>query len=211
MVPPTLEQTHVTTPSLVERARGAMDLVVREMVKFGAVGAVAFLVDVGTFNLLRFGLGDGGPLEHKPITAKILSASLATVVAWLGNRLWTFRHRRRASAGHELALFVAFNLAGMAIALGCLWFSHYVLDLRSARADNISANGVGLVLGTLFRFWAYRLFVFRVELADDPVLGPHEHEPLHRREHMQPAEPAEPADPDRPEPAGDVTPAGPPR
>jgi putative flippase GtrA len=163
----------VTPPSLIARARDAMDVVLREMVKFGAVGAIAFLVDVGTFNLLRFGLGGGGPLESKPITAKILSATLATVVAWLGNRLWTFRHRRRASAGHELALFVVFNVAGMAIALGCLAFSHYVLDLRSARADNISANGVGLVLGTLFRFWAYRVFVFRAELADDPVLGEH--------------------------------------
>ena len=163
----------MTSPSLIARVRDAMDVVAREMVKFGAVGAIAFLVDVGTFNLLRFGLGDGGPLESKPITAKILSASLATVVAWLGNRLWTFRHRRRASAGHELALFVVFNVAGMAIALGCLAFSHYVLDLRSARADNVSANGVGLVLGTLFRFWAYRVFVFRAELADDPVLGEH--------------------------------------
>jgi putative flippase GtrA len=191
----------VTTPSLLDRARSAMDVVVREMVKFGTVGAVAFLVDVGTFNLLRFGLGDGGPLEHKPITAKVISASLATVVAWLGNRLWTFRHRRRASAGHELALFVVFNVAGMAIALACLAFSHYVLDLRSAQADNISANGIGLVLGTLFRFWAYRLFVFRAELADDPVLAAPDHH--HRHQHDDDEGPTAAAE--------DVTPAAPPR
>lgn len=156
---------------LIDRAREAMDVVVREMVKFGAVGAVAFVVDLGLFNVLRFGVGSGGPLEGKPLTAKVISATAATVVAWLGNRVWTFRHRRRAKAHHELALFVAFNVAGMLIALTCLWVSHYLLDLRSARADNISANGVGLVLGTLFRFWAYRTFVFRSELADDPVLG----------------------------------------
>ena len=70
--------------SMIDRARGAMDVVVREMIKFGAVGAVAFVVDVGVFNLLRFGLGDGGPLEAKPITAKVISATCATVVAWLG-------------------------------------------------------------------------------------------------------------------------------
>ena len=90
------------------RARGAMDVVMREVVKFGAVGALAFVVDIGLFNLLRFGLGDGGPLEDKPLTAKIISATCATVVAWLGNRVWTFRHRRRAKAHHELALFVVF-------------------------------------------------------------------------------------------------------
>lgn len=156
--------------ALVDRGREAMSVVVREMVKFGAVGAVAFVVDIGLFNLLRFGLGDGGPLEHKPLTAKVISASVATVVAWLGNRLWTFRHRRRQRPAHELALFVVFNVAGMAIALGCLAFSHYGLGLRSPAADNISANGVGLVLGTLFRFWAYRTFVFRKELVQEGVV-----------------------------------------
>jgi hypothetical protein len=30
----------------------------------------------------------------------------------------------------------------------------------SALADNISANVVGLALGTAFRFWSYRKFVF---------------------------------------------------
>jgi len=103
---------------------------------------------------------------------------------------------------------VLFNVAGMVIALGCLAFSHYVLDLRSARADNISANGVGLVLGTLFRFWAYRYFVFRAEPADDPVLAPHDHG--HHGHHGRP-QGSKPGQDDRPEPAGDVTPAGPPR
>ena len=44
--------------------------------------------------------------------------------------------------------------------MGCLGFSHYVLGLTSKLADNISANGVGLVLATLFRFWGYKTLVF---------------------------------------------------
>jgi len=157
-------------PSLLDRARDTIDVLVREMVKFGVVGAVAFVVDTGTFNLLRFA-GGHGVMYDQPIRAKIVSVAVATLTAWIGNRYWTFRHRRRASAPHELALFVVFNVAGMAIALACLAISHYVLDLRTPLADNISANGVGLVLGTLFRFWAYRRFVFAGEaLADKPLL-----------------------------------------
>jgi hypothetical protein len=38
-----------------------------------------------------------------------------------------------------------------------------MLGLTSALADNVSANGVGLVLGTAFRFWAYRRYAFPVE------------------------------------------------
>jgi len=149
-------------PSLLNRARGAVDVLVREMVKFGVVGAVAFVVDIGVFNMLRFGFAEGTP-AGQPLRAKVISVTLATLTAWLGNRYWTFRHRRQRQAHHELMLFIAFNLAGMAIALACLAVSHYMLDLRSPLADNISANGVGLVLGTLFRFWAYRRFVFAGE------------------------------------------------
>jgi putative flippase GtrA len=161
---------------LMDRLRGTIHILVREVIKFGLVGAVAFVVDIGLFNLLRF-VGGEGPLYERPLTAKVISVAAATFVAWLGNRYWTFRHRRRAAAAHELALFVVFNVAGMLIALACLGFSHYVLDLRTPLADNISANGVGLVLGTLFRFWAYRTFVFSKEeiLEDTSPLAHHGH------------------------------------
>lgn len=145
----------------LDRLRGALHVVVREMVKFGAVGAAAYVVDVAVFNALRLGTGDGGPLADRPLTAKALSVAVATAVAWLGNRYWTFRRRRRAGVGRELVLFVVMNVGGMLIALLCLGVSHYLLGLTSALADNVSANVVGLVLGTAFRFWAYRTLVFR--------------------------------------------------
>ena len=66
----------------------------------------------------------------------------------------------------------------MGIALGCLWFSHYALGLTSALVDNISANVIGLGLGTLFRFWSYRKWVFPAipdadrELAESDAITP---------------------------------------
>ena len=158
-------------PGLLDRARGALDVLVREMLKFGVVGAVAFVIDFGGYNLLVYGphlmgmLGEGatqGVLHDKPLTAKIISAALATVVAWLGNRLWTFRHRRNRQAVHELALFVFFNVVAMVMAVACLGISRYVLGLDSQLSDNL-ANIVGIAIGTLFRFWAYRKFVFAGE------------------------------------------------
>ena len=164
-------------PRLIDRARGAIDVLVREMLKFGMVGAVAFVIDLGGYNLLVFGphllgiLGEGttaGMLNAKPLTARIISASVATVVAWLGNRLWTFRHRRNRQAGHELALFVLFNVAAMVIAVACLGFSRYLLDLHSQLADNV-ANVVGIGFGTLFRFWSYRKYVFAGDALREPA------------------------------------------
>lgn len=153
-------------PALVARLRLAYEALAREVAKFGTVGALAFVLDTVLYNVLVFGVPGllEGPLAAQPLVGKVVSTSVATVFSWLGNRLWTFRHRRRAAVAHELALFLFFNAVGLAIALACLGFSRYVLDLHSQLADNIAGNGVGLVLGTLFRFWAYRTFVFRGEL-----------------------------------------------
>jgi putative flippase GtrA len=140
----------------------------REAAKFGIVGGVGFIVDVAVFNLLRYG-GDPGLLEHKPLTAKAISVAVATVVTYLGNRHWTWRHRARSGARREMTLFFILNGIGMGIALLCLAVSHYVLDFTSAIADNISANVVGLFLGMLFRFWSYRTFVFRKHPEDEAL------------------------------------------
>lgn len=129
-----------------------------ELARFCTVGLSAYVVDVGLFNLLRFGPGEA--LRDSPLTAKVISVAVSIVVAWVGNRMWTFRDRRRSAAHREAVMFLLVNLGGMAVAVGCLAFSHYVLGLTSPLADNIAANGVGLVLGTAFRYVCYRYIVF---------------------------------------------------
>ena len=129
-----------------------------ELAKFGTVGGFAYVIDVGLFNLLRF--SDASPINDKPITSKLVSAGIATLVAYAGNRYWTFKHREAKSHAESLPVFIGLNLVGMAIAAVCLYISHYVLGFTSAAADNIAANVVGTGFGTLFRFWGYRRFVF---------------------------------------------------
>jgi putative flippase GtrA len=131
-----------------------------EVVRFGLVGGVGFIVDVGVFNLLRTTIMDPGHMHGGPVIAKLVSTTLAILVNWLGNRFWTFRERRRADVLRESVEFFAVSIAGMGIGLVCLWVSHYVLGYRSLLADNISGNVIGLLLGAVFRFVLYKAWVF---------------------------------------------------
>jgi putative flippase GtrA len=126
-----------------------------EVAKFGTVGAMAFVIDVGLFNILRATI-----LSDSPLTAKGISVIAATTFAFLANRHWTYRDRARTGYRRETLLFFATNAAALLISWACLATSHYLLGLDSQLADNISGNVIGVGLGTLFRFWAYRTWVF---------------------------------------------------
>jgi putative flippase GtrA len=145
----------------LDRVRSKVVALWQQVAKFGLVGLFTLVIDVGLFNLLRYGGVDGeGVLYDKPVTGKLISTAVAITVSYFANRHWTFADRARTGFAREYVLFFAISGAAMLIALATLWTSHYALGLTSPLADNISANVVGLVLGTIFRFWAYRKFVF---------------------------------------------------
>ena len=136
--------------ALVERFRTLL----QELGKFGTVGFLSLLVDLAVFNLMLQVLPD------KPLTAKVVSTAVSATNAFVLNRHWSFKHRERTTLRREYGLFLVLNAVGLAISLLCLAISHYVLGFQSLLASNLAANGVGLVLGTAFRFWAYRKFVW---------------------------------------------------
>jgi putative flippase GtrA len=152
-VPPAITRSGITAMARVVRRWKAT---IASLATFGGVGAIAFVVDVGVYNLLRATVLDGSP-----IWSKVVSVAVATVVAWIGNRLFTFRATRGGSIAREALLFAVMNVGGLLIAAACLFVSHYVLGFTSQLADNIAGNGVGLVLGTAFRYLGYRFVVFR--------------------------------------------------
>ncbi|HEX7405249.1 MAG TPA: GtrA family protein [Candidatus Nanopelagicaceae bacterium] len=129
-----------------------------EIAKFGSVGAVSYVVAVGGFNLLVH--IKGAPLASKPITASFLSGFISILVAYVGNRFWTWKDRPKNKVQREIALFFAINVIGLCISAGCLAISRYIFDLHSPLSDNISANVIGVGIGMMFRFWSYRRWVF---------------------------------------------------
>ncbi|WP_202238933.1 GtrA family protein [Actinacidiphila reveromycinica] len=139
-----------------------------ELVGFALAGGAAYAADLGLFVWLR------GPGGLGPLTAKALSFAAGCVVAYLGNALGTYRGRRpaRGRRARRYGAFLAVNLAGAAVQLACLGFSHYVLGHTSARADVVSGAGVGMVLATALRFWGTRTLVFAPAAHPDGRVRP---------------------------------------
>jgi putative flippase GtrA len=153
---------------LVNSVRGLYERfrhLIHEGAKFGVVGATGFLVADGGTNLLQ-------PVVHGWLKANVIATLAATIVTYLGNRYWTFRHRQRGHMGRETVLFFVLNGLGLCIQLACLGFTSYALGRTGELASNIALL-LGICLGTLFRFWSYRKWVWMAPTAG-PALDPAE-------------------------------------
>jgi putative flippase GtrA len=141
--------------SLRDRCAG----LIPELAKFGVVGATGAVIDLGGADYLHVHLG------VEPLIAKALSLTAATVVTYLGSRFWTFRHRVSLPLLRGGALFAVLNVIGLAIAEVVIAATTYGLGLTSELAYN-AASVVGTGLGTIFRYFSYKKWVF---LADVPA------------------------------------------
>jgi putative flippase GtrA len=140
--------------------------VVSEVAKFGAVGLVNTVLDYAVLNLL---------LSIGPLKAKVASTIVATTASYVMNRQWTYNNRDRAGLRREYVLFFALNLAGLAIQLAVLGVAKYGLGFteHGGGDDRLALNlfnALGIAVAMVFRFWAYRTFVFKTaEAAPAPA------------------------------------------
>ena len=139
-------------PRMASLRKRLADLI-PELAKFGVVGLIGAVIDLGGADYLHVHMGVG------PMVAKGLSITAATLVTYLGSRFWTFRHRVNQGLLREGVLFVMLNVVGLAIAEVVIAITTYGLDLKSELAYN-AASVVGTGLATIFRYFSYKKWVF---------------------------------------------------
>jgi putative flippase GtrA len=139
--------------SLIRDTYLRFELLVHEVAKFGVVGAIGFVVQLGVQNALHSGAGLG------PLTAVVIAYIIATVVTFVGNRHWAFKHRKGKGLGREGMLFILLNVVGIFIQVGVVAFVHYGLGMTDTVSYNL-ATIVGIGIATLFRLYTYRKYVF---------------------------------------------------
>jgi putative flippase GtrA len=139
------------SPSLRAQIRASWRVLLKELTAFGVVGAFAFAIDVGIFNALA-GLGW--------VRAKAVSATVSTAFAYVGNRNVSFSHRARTGVARETSLFFAINLITLVFSLVVIGLFAYPLGQRSDHLVMNLVNLATIAVGTIFRFWSYKRFVF---------------------------------------------------
>lgn len=139
-------------------------LLTREVLTFLTVGGTGYVVDVAAFNVFR-SMHPFATLD--PSVARTLAVALAMCVTYLGNRTLTWRDHTSGNRRRQVGLFILFNIIGFGFSVVTLVISHDALGLTSRLADNISANVIGLALGTIFRYLTYKRFVFTTQATHD--------------------------------------------
>lgn len=133
-----------------------------EVGKFAVTGIVASLVAFVLFNwFVHWSFGMHEPLlaDHA-VTGFLLANTASAFLSYRLARSWAFRHRQPVGVAAGRVSYFAISFGSMVIPTACLWVSRSLLGNDSALADNLAANVIGLFLGFLARFWAFRVFVF---------------------------------------------------
>jgi len=134
---------------LYERFR----LLIHEGAKFAIIGGTGVLIYNAVNGFLHFKVHTG------PLTAATVAVIVTTIISYVANRYWSFRHRERSTVPRETVMFFALNGVGLLIQWAVVGFTVYGLG-ETGKLANVVANNVGIVLGTLFRFWSYRKWVW---------------------------------------------------
>jgi putative flippase GtrA len=126
---------------------------IHEFAKFGIIGVGGLIItNVGYALLHSHGVG--------PVSSVTIATIVATIVAYIGNRYWSFRHRERTSVPREGLIFVVLNGIGLLIQDAAVAFNSYLLHLQHNHTAAFLALNLGIALAMLFRFWSYRRFVW---------------------------------------------------
>ncbi|MFE0702483.1 GtrA family protein [Streptomyces sp. NPDC058872] len=134
----------------------------REVAKFGVVGGLGVLVNLGAFNLVR------NMTEIPVVRASLIATAIAIAFNYVGFRYFTYRDREKSGRTKELTLFLLFSLVGLVIENGILYAATYGFGWDGPLASNFfKFSGIGIA--TLFRFWSYRTWVFRALPAKEAV------------------------------------------
>lgn len=113
-------------------------------IKFFVVGAIGFVVDFGTLNLLQSTILRPTPESSLPVVIATTVAFTAAIISnFIWNRYWTYPDSRSRPVSQQLVQFFVVNVAGWLFRLGIVVLLYVPFGLAAANAINsLQANTI---------------------------------------------------------------------
>lgn len=92
-----------------------MDKLIAQILKFGVVGVLAFIVDYGVLMLLNVGFG------VNPVLAAGISFTISVIFNYLASMRFVFKHRDDLSRSKEMSIFIVLSVIGLVINELIIW------------------------------------------------------------------------------------------
>lgn len=124
-----------------------------QILRFGVVGGVGFVVDGGLLWLL---IG----LDFNPYSARLLSFPVAVVATWILNRNWTFVERRDASSKGQFRRYFGVQVIGSLT--NYLVYSAAIAFFGAASTTIFVGFALGSFVGAFINFFGARHIAFRI-------------------------------------------------
>jgi putative flippase GtrA len=119
-----------------------------QLLKFCAVGATGYVVNLGVFSALVHGV------DVHFLAAAVVSFAVAVTNNYTWNRLWTFR-RQRGHMGLQYARFLVVSLLALGANLAIL------AALVAVGVPKVPAQAIAIVLVTPLSFLGNKLWSFK--------------------------------------------------
>ncbi|WP_042387898.1 GtrA family protein [Streptacidiphilus melanogenes] len=135
------------------RTPSALRRIANEVAKFGIVGISGVVIQLISFGILLDFM--------QTVRANIVATLIAIATNYVGYRYWVYRDADKKTRSREISLFLVFSAIGLVIQNGVLYVLTYGLDFHT-KLESLVCSVIGIGVATVFRFWAYRTWVFRV-------------------------------------------------
>ncbi|WP_041456933.1 GtrA family protein [Pantoea vagans] len=123
-----------------------------EVIKFGIVGVLGFLVDAFLVLQLNTYIGAYG--------ARLISFSCAVMTTWILNRNITFKHSTKS---HNVALEFLKYVMSMCIggSANLICYSLLISSKSHTNENILFATAIGSIVGLFFNFSLSKIFIFK--------------------------------------------------